>query len=132
MVVRMLGRFTKEKNDQVSQDIEEELDTQEIISGDEFNREAERIKLIRKHNAFDYTPLTFNLKDVMMYNLVDRAHTNVKFYGSPSFTFKITEEQFAYVYQMFMGINIMDFTKGTVMIGEPNYKEDNKSINDEL
>lgn len=132
MIVRMLGRFTKEKNDKLSQDIEEELDTQEIIGGDDFNREEARTKLIRKHNAFDYTPLTFNLKDVMMYNLVDRYHTNVKFYGSPSFTFKITEEQFAYVYQMFLGINIMDFTKGTVMIGDSVYNNDNKTIDDEL
>lgn len=116
MIVRMIGRFLKEKSDSISREIEDELDTQELINGDNFNRDEERNKLIIKHKAFDYTPIVFNLKDVMLYNRVDTNHTSVKFYNAPGYTFKITELQFSYIYQMFLGCNIMDFTQGTKLL----------------
>lgn len=116
MIVRMLGRFLKDNSDEVNKQIEEELDTRDLLSKSDFDRGAERQRLIRKYSAYDYIPITFNLKDVMHYNVVDTNHVNVKFYGGTGYIFKISEEKFSSIYQMMLGCTIMDFTSANAFI----------------
>lgn len=107
----MLGRFMKEETSKVIRDIEEELETQELIKGDDFNYEQERNKLMRKHRAFDYAPIVFNLKDVALFNYVDAQHTSVKMSIGLSYTFRITCAQFENLYEQFIGQPIRDYTQ---------------------
>lgn len=114
MIIKLLGRFTKDSTDHIASEIEQELDTQELIQGDAFNRAQERQRLIQRYKAYDYVPIVFNLKDVALYNAVDAQHTSIKLYYNLSYTFRITLDQFTAVYQTFLGTTIKDYTQWPV------------------
>ena len=116
MYVKLLGRFSKDEDSTANSEIEDELRIQQLLHGDSFDTNRERQKLISKLKAYDYVPIVLNLKDIMLYNMVDDKHTSVKLYGGISFTFLITMDQFMGLHQDFLGIMIYDCTQPQLKI----------------
>ncbi len=52
MLIELLCRFHRDSDNKISESIEQQLDTEEIIQGSNFNREKYREKLLKKHNCF--------------------------------------------------------------------------------
>lgn len=110
MFIKLLGRFSKENAIADSIEIEEELKTQQLIRGDNFDIELERMKMSSKKKLYEYVPVVFDIKDTMLYNAVDRNHTNVKLYTGISYTFSISFDSFISLHQDALGIAVYDCT----------------------
>lgn len=122
-VVKLLCRYQKSATDPHAKEIEQELDTLELIRGDKFNREEEREKLVQTSQNFDYGSFCFNLKDVQTFNHVDEIHTCIRFYNATAYTFKIKFQIFEALYTTLLGVMINDFTE----TDKPNELDDNAS-----
>jgi len=110
MIVELLCRYTKEIDEQVLAEIDEQLDTEELIKGDTFNRGKERSKLLKKYVSHEYGPFIFNMLDIFSINYVDKDHVHVRFDNDTAFTFKIEYEYFRGIYQSLLGLVVNDFT----------------------
>lgn len=111
MNVDFLCRFTKPPSREVTEEIEEYLKDQKIIYGEDFNINFERDKLISERiDKYEYSPLSFDLKDIKLYNAADEIHTSVRFYGGESFVIKCDYDKFKNIYQFFTGKLVHSFT----------------------
>lgn len=99
MIVEFLCRYSEVVDENYLVGIEEELDTQEIIKGNKFNREKEKQKLLKGKKAFEYGPVMFDLDDVETANSVDEEHTAIKFYSGVMRIIKFNYEEYKAVYQ---------------------------------
>ena len=112
MVIELLCRYPKDPASEDFSQFDEELDLMAVIQGDNFNREKERNKLIKKENVdkFEYGPFSFDLKDIVSFNMVDADHTCVRMYGNVGYVFKINYDEFRTIYQTLSGRVINDFS----------------------
>lgn len=88
---------------------DEEMKTQSIIQGGDFDLEAEKKKYYGGAKQYTYGAMTFNMKDVRGMNALDEEHTTIRFYGGDAYVFKIGYPDFGKVYQMMMGVSILNF-----------------------
>lgn len=110
MMIELLCRYAKKLTPDEEQEIELLLNTQAIIDGDDFDKVSAREKLLSERgDLFEYGEFTFNLKDVMSFNLVDSKHTCIRFYNGAIYTYKIDYESFRSIYQTLTGTLINDF-----------------------
>lgn len=87
-------------NEEDMDSIESELNIQEIIKGESFDRDIAREEMIRDKKLYDYGLVTFNLKDVESTNAIDEIHTAVMFYTGKVRVLKVSYEDFKQYYQM--------------------------------
>lgn len=112
-LVKLLCRYSKDVDDEATEEINNELYIISVNKGDKFNENEERAKLVKEKKAYDYGPMVFNLRDVSKFNHIDNNHTHIRFYGEPmGYTFKINHMQFEVLYQSLLGgMMINDFTQ---------------------
>lgn len=108
MNIELLCRFNVDPDDATMDEINEKLNTEELIQGDRFNKNKEYLKLVKQHKLYDYTPLTFNLRDVRFINPVDNEHTTLRFFDGSMYTFKINYTNFKTIYQTLLATMIHD------------------------
>lgn len=103
MNVEFLCRFLKQPSRDVLDEIDEYLHNQKLIRND-FDVDHERNKLLfKRDDKYEYSPLSFDLKDVKMSNSADDEHTYLRFYGGEQFVIKCDYETFKNMYQFFNG-----------------------------
>lgn len=113
MNVDFLCRFLKPMKKEVLDEIEQYLKSQKIIYGDDFDISSEREKLMLNRSSnekYEYSALSFDLKDVKIFNAADDKHVSVRFYGGESFVIKCDYETFRGIFQFCTGRIIHDFT----------------------
>lgn len=110
MIVKFLCRFAKDDNTAELKELEKELDVEAIINPD-FDKNKEReLRMRKSKNAFDYGPMTLNLRDVATSNIVDKDHTCLRMYNGQIFVIKLSYEKFEHIYQTLTGFVVTDFT----------------------
>lgn len=111
MNIELLCKFIKDPSTESLEAIEQELQVQALIKGDDFDIEAEREKLLLNDSGnFEYAPMVIGLDGVASFNMVDEEHVCVRFHDTTKYNFKITYQQFKAVYQTVTGLIIHDFT----------------------
>ena len=130
MILELLCRYPKELSQKELDALELELETDEIIKGDAFNKESEKEKRIRRIGKFEYGPFVLNVKDIMTFNYVDRKHTTLRFYGGIQYTFKINYTEFKSAYQALSGMLINTFIEDQETLAKKT-TENTKPIDNE-
>lgn len=115
MIIKLLCRYSKTPNREEDEELNNELNIQALIQGENFDKDKERDKILKgrgnKAPVYDYGPFIFDLKDVKQFNYVDRNHTCIRFYEGDTYTFKIQPQQFESIYSTVTGNVIMDLTR---------------------
>lgn len=110
MNVDFLCRFLKPVDKEKLEEFEEYAKAQKLILGEDFNFDAERNEYLGD-DLYEYSPISFDLKDVKLFNGADDIHTSIRFYGNDAFIIKCDYEKFREIYQSLSGKVIHDFTK---------------------
>ena len=122
VMVEFLCKFPKEESltidDQTMDELDAELKIQEIIKGDQYNREKEKLKFFKDKGIelggmeFEVIPLLINLKDVETANPFDKETTILKTYTGDARILKLPYSEFKMIYQTLMHSPIHSFTDG--------------------
>ena len=98
-------RYSKTLDPVVQQELEDSLETQRLILGDNYNETIAKDNFLKSiGQKYEYGPFTFNLKDVVGFNAIDEEHTAIRFYNSMVYVFKINYEEFKIAYQEISGM----------------------------
>lgn len=109
MIIEVLCRYNQTE-DSTLKLINEALDTERIIQGDNFDEYKERNKLVKQYQAYDYGPMCINLKDVFIFSYIDNDHTAIKLYGGSAFNIKLNYTNFKNIYQTLLSTVVNSFT----------------------
>ena len=112
MIVEFLCRYSANPKSIALKEIEEELNIQEIIQGEKFNRESERETMLAEAKAYEYGPVLFDFTDIESANPVDKDHTMVKYYTGMLRILKISYDQYKAIYSTVEGKLITSFVDG--------------------
>lgn len=111
MMIELLCRYRGEVNPEEDEDFQLELDTQEILQGNKFDKDREVAKYLKdKGSSFQYGPFAFEVQDVAKFNRVDEEHTCLRFIQGETYVFKVKYEEYKMIHQTFTGVIINNLT----------------------
>jgi hypothetical protein len=110
MIVELPCRYLKKLDKDAQRELDRQLDTERIIQGEDFDEEAERLRLVEEEEQYEYGLFTFNMKDICAFNEIDAGHTAVRFYNNAICVFKLEYIIFKQLYQEVTGLAIRTLT----------------------